>query len=272
MGITVLDVRGFKERSARFAMLTAYDFPTAQALDAAGVPVLLVGDTLGIFMLGYPTTIPVTMDEMVHHCRAVVGGAPKALVVGDMPFGSYQSSIEEGIGNAIRLLKEGGVQAVKLEGPCFSLVSRLTAAGVPVMGHLGLTPQSYNQLGGNKVQARTETAADQLVEDGRRLEEAGAFALVLEAVPTLAAQRVTASLSIPTIGIGAGPHCDGQVLVSTEMLGFNAGPSPRFVKRYANLREEVVGAATRFIEEVSSGAYPDPEHSYDWKLREEDSS
>jgi 3-methyl-2-oxobutanoate hydroxymethyltransferase len=267
MGVSVLDVRAFKEKGTRFAMLTAYDFPTAQALDEAGLPILLVGDTLGIFVSGHPTTIPVTMDVMVHHCQAVSRGARNALVVGDLPFGSYQASLEEGMRNAIRLVKEGDVGAVKMEGPWFTLAERLTASGVPVMGHLGLTPQSYHQLGGNKVQARTELAAERLLDDARRLEAAGAFAVVLEGVPSEAGRRVTESLSVPTIGIGAGPHCDGQVLVSSEMLGLSTGPRPRFAKTYASLREEVIRAARAFTDEVSSGAYPDPEHSYDWALR-----
>jgi 3-methyl-2-oxobutanoate hydroxymethyltransferase len=267
MSVSVLEVRGYKEQGTRFAMLTAYDFPTAQALDEAGLPILLVGDTLGIFVSGHATTLPVTMDVMVHHCQAVARGVRNALVVGDLPFGAYQASLEDGVRNAIRLVKEGGVGAVKMEGPWFALVERLTASGVPVMGHLGLTPQSYHQLGGNKVQARSELAVERLLDDARRLEAAGAFAIVLEGVPSEAGRRVTEALGIPTIGIGAGPHCDGQVLVSTEMLGLSAGPRPRFAKTYASLREEVIRAARAFADEVSRGEYPDPEHSYDWALR-----
>jgi 3-methyl-2-oxobutanoate hydroxymethyltransferase len=267
MSVSVLDVRGFKAKGNRFAMLTAYDFPTAQALDEAGLPILLVGDTLGIFVSGHPTTLPVTMDVMVHHCQAVTRGARSALVVGDLPFGAYQTSVEDGMRNAVRLVKEGGVGAVKMEGTWFSLVERLSASGVPVMGHLGLTPQSYHQLGGNKVQARTEPAVERLLDDARRLEAGGVFAVVLEGVPSEAARRVTEALGVPTIGIGAGPHCDGQVLVSTEMLGLSTGPRPRFAKTYANLREEVIRAARMFADEVSRGEYPDPAHSYDWALR-----
>jgi 3-methyl-2-oxobutanoate hydroxymethyltransferase len=267
VGVSVLDVRGFKENGTRFAMLTAYDALTAQALDEAGIPILLVGDTLGVFVSGHSTTIPVTMDVMVHHCDAVTRGARNALVVGDLPFGAYQASLEDGMRNAIRLLKEGGVGAVKMEGPWFELAERLTVSGIPVMGHLGLTPQSYHQLGGNKVQGRTELAAERLLADARRLEAAGAFAIVLEAVPNEAARRVTEALTVPTIGIGAGPHCDGQVLVSSEMLGLSTGPRPRFAKTYASLREDVVRAAKAFADEVESGAYPDPAHSYDWALR-----
>jgi 3-methyl-2-oxobutanoate hydroxymethyltransferase len=268
MTTTILDVRRFKETRTRFAMLTAYDYPTAQALDQAGVPLVLVGDTLGIFALGHTTTIPVTLETAIHHCQAVVRGVVEALVVGDMPFGSYQVSDEDGMRNALRLFKEGGAGAIKMERPSVALVERLVAAGVPVMGHLGLTPQSYHQFGGNKVQARTEVAVQRLVEDALALEAAGAFALVLEAVPNDAARRVTEALTtMATIGIGAGPHCDAQVLVTTEMLGFSTGPRPRYAKAYADLRTTVVDAVRCFVDEVASGAYPSREQSYDWALR-----
>jgi len=224
--------------------------------------VLLVGDTLGIFVMGHPTTIPVSLDAVVHHSQAVVRGARESLVVGDLPFGSYQVSVEEGMRSAIRLLKEGGVGAVKLEGPWFELAERLTASGIPVMGHLGLTPQSYHQLGGNKVQARTEAAAERLTAEARRLEDAGAFALVLEAVPSEAARRVTESLGIPTIGIGAGPHCDGQVLVIHDILGLCEKYSPKFVKRYADVKSVMTEAVTRYIAEVKGGEFPTEEHSF----------
>ena len=267
MPVTVKDLRRFKQEGHRFAMLTCYDVSTARALDEAGIPILLVGDTLGIFVLGHETTLPVTMDDMVHHCRAVSRGVREALVVGDLPFGAYEATVAEGVRNAVRLVKEGGVAMVKLEGPDLALVEALATKGIPVMAHLGLTPQSFHALGGNKVQARTEEAAHRLLEDARALEAAGASALVLEAVPSEAAERVTRALRIPTVGIGAGPHCDGQVLVSTEMLGLSSGPSPRFVKRYADLRAEVAGAAKAFAAEVAEGEYPGPEHSYDWSLR-----
>ncbi len=247
-------------------MLTAYDEPTAAAFDSAGIPVLLVGDTLGIFVQGHQTTIPVTLDAMVYHCEIVSRAVRRALVVGDLPFGTY-GTIEEGIRSAGRLIKEGGVSAVKLEGVEGDLVERLTVIGIPVMGHLGLMPQSYFQMGGNKVQARTEDAVEKLVEDALALEQAGIFALVLEAIPSRAAQRVTSRLSIPTIGIGAGPHCDGQVLVSSEMLGLFEGDSPRFAKRYAQLRTIITEAATTFADEVRGGDYPDAAHSYNWNLR-----
>jgi 3-methyl-2-oxobutanoate hydroxymethyltransferase len=266
MSITVTDVRRFKASGKPFAMLTAYDCLMANALDEAGVPLLLVGDTLGIFVLGYSTTIPVTVDDVVHHCRAVMRGVRNALVVGDMPFGSYQASISDGVRNAGRLVQEGGVHAVKLEGPQFDLIAELSSAGIPVMGHLGLTPQSVNQFGGNKVQARTITAVDRLIADAQALETAGVFAIVLEAVPTEAARRVTDSVTVPTIGIGAGPHCDGQVLVSSEMLGMTSGPRPRYAKLYANLRDDVLKAAKMFVDEVAVHAYPASEQSYNWPV------
>lgn len=264
----VRDLRRFKETGQRFVMLTCYDVQCAQIFDDVGIPLIFVGDTLGIFVLGYETTIPVTMDAMIHHCQAVRRGVRHGLLVGDLPFGSYEVSVDEGLRNAIRLVQEGGVEVVKLEGPAVELVAAMTATGIPAMGHLGLTPQSFNAMG-NTVQARTEEAVERLVEDGRRLEAAGACALVLEAVPSAAARRVTEALAIPTIGIGAGPHCNGQVLVSTEMLGLSAGPSPRFAKRYADLRSQVAEATRRFADEVATGAYPDPEHSYDWAIKDD---
>ena len=266
MPTTVRDLLRFKEEGRRFVMLTCYDYQSAQIFDEVGIPIIFIGDTLGIMVLGYPTTIPVTMDAMLHHCQAVVRGVREALVVGDLPFGSYEVSTAQGVTNAIRLVKEGGVAVVKLEGPEVELIQSLTSKGIPVMGHLGLTPQSVNATGGYKVQARTEEAVARLLDDARRVEEAGACALVLEAVPTEAARRVTEALTIPTIGIGAGPHCDGQVLVSTEMLGLSAGPSPRFAKRYADLRTQIADAARAFADEVANGAYPDHDHSYDWAI------
>ena len=267
MPTTVLDLRRFKDQGQRFVMLTCYDFQTAQIFDEVGIPLIFIGDTLGIMMLGYDTTVPVTMDDMIHHCQAVRRGVREALLIGDLPFGAYEISVEEGLANAIRLVKEGGVSVVKLEGPEAGLIAAMTAKGIPALGHLGLTPQSVNATGGYHVQARTYAAADQLLQQAKSLEEAGACAIVLEAVPSEVAQKVTASLTIPTIGIGAGPHCDGQVLVSTEMLGITAGPRPRFAKRYADLRSQMAAAAQAFVDEVVSGSYPGPEHSYDWALR-----
>jgi 3-methyl-2-oxobutanoate hydroxymethyltransferase len=260
--VTVRDIRAFKQRGEKFAMLTAYDAPSARLLDEAGIPILLVGDTLGMMVLGYDSTVPVTMDDMVHHVRAVVRGRGNALVVGDMPFMSYQASIEDGLRNAGRLLQEGGAQAVKLEGGrrVLELVGALTDAGIPVMGHLGLTPQSVNQLGGYSVQGRDEQAHD-IMRDAKDLEAAGIFALVLEAIPAELGKKITASVDIPTIGIGAGPDCDAQVLVWHDFLGIT-GRVPKFVKRYAELGDVIREAAGAFAAEVAAGTYPDDDHSY----------
>ena len=265
MSVTVRDIRGFKERGERFSMLTAYDALSAQLIDEAGIPLILVGDTLGMVMLGYDSTVPVTMDEMLHHTRAVRRGVSNAMIVGDMPFMSYQGSLEDGMRNAGRFLKEGGANCVKLEGGgrVTELVSRMTDSGIPVMGHLGLTPQSVNQFGGYRVQGRSDEQAHLIIQDAKDLEAAGIFALVLECVPTDLAAEVTKSLDVPTIGIGAGPHCDGQVLVFHDFLGINTGHTPKFVKKYADLGPQIGDAAARFAEEVKDGTYPGPEHSYE---------
>ena len=265
MPITVRDVRAFKDRGERFAMLTAYDWYSARLLDEAGIPMILVGDTLAMVMLGHDTTLPVTMDEMLHHTAAVARGAKDAMVVGDMPFMSYQASIDDGLRNAGRFLKEGGADAVKLEGGdrVVELVARITEAGIPVVGHLGLTPQSVHQLSGYRVQGRSDEGAHRLVADAKALEQAGAFAVVLEAVPRAVAEEVTNSLEIPTIGIGAGPGCDGQVLVWHDFLGINDGRTAKFVKRYANLADDIRDAARSFAREVAEGTYPGPEHTYE---------
>jgi 3-methyl-2-oxobutanoate hydroxymethyltransferase len=262
--VTIHDLRGFKERGERFPMLTAYDYLSAQILDEAGVPVLLVGDSLGMVVLGYDSTVPVTMDDMLHHTRAVRRGATRALVVGDMPFMSYSGSTEEALRNAGRFLKEAGAAAVKVEGagPVVDVTDRLTRSGIPVMGHLGLTPQHVHQIGGFKVQARDDEAAQQLLADARALQDAGAFALVLECVPTAVGTAVTEALDIPTIGIGAGPGTDGQVLVFHDMLGLTAGRLPRFVKPYADLRATITDAVKSYSAEVANGDYPGPEHTY----------
>jgi 3-methyl-2-oxobutanoate hydroxymethyltransferase len=260
----VRDVRAFKERGERFAMLTAYDAPTARLVDEAGIPLILVGDSLSMVVLGHDSTIPVTMEDMLHHTAAVARGASNALIIGDMPFMSYQSSVEEGIKNAGRFLKEAGANAVKLEGGgrVLDIVARLVDAGIPVMGHLGLTPQSVNAFGGYRVQGRDAEAAHRLVQDAKDLEVAGAFSIVLEAVPSAVAKEVTESVSVPTIGIGAGPHTDGQVLVINDLLGLTEGRTPRFVKRYAEVGQAITGAARAFADEVATGAYPAPEHEY----------
>ena len=263
MSVTVRDLRTWKAEGRRFAMLTAYDFPTAQILDEAGIPVLLVGDSVANNQLGYENTLPVTMEEMLHHAKAVARGAKDALLVGDMPFGSYQGSIEEGIANATRFLKEGGMHAVKLEGPMTDLAQALVERGIPVMGHLGLTPQSVHAMGGYRVQARTEEAAARLLADAQTLDKAGVFSVVLEGVPTEVAERVTKAIASPTIGIGAGPHCDGQVLVINDLLGIGGGTYPKFVKPYANLREEITRAVTAYRQDVESGSFPDAAHSYE---------
>ena len=261
---TILDVQRFKEEGRRFAMLTAYDYLSAQILDEAGIPILLVGDSLGMVMLGYPTTLPVTLDEMIHHAKAVARGSRQALLVGDMPFMSYHASVEQAITSAGRFVQEGGMHAVKLEGGgrIVDLTRRLTELGIPVMGHLGLTPQFVHQMGGFKVQGKSESQAARILADAKDLEQAGAFSLVLEGVPGDLAARVTKAVSIPTIGIGAGPATDGQVLVFHDVFGLTTGKAPRFVKRYANLAEEIAKAAQRFAEEVASGSFPGPEHVY----------
>jgi 3-methyl-2-oxobutanoate hydroxymethyltransferase len=262
--VTIHDLRAAKERGERFAMLTAYDASSAALLDELGVPVLLVGDSLGMVALGYDSTVPVSLDEMLHHTAAVSRGAPNALVVGDLPFGTYQDGPSQAFASAVRMLKEGGANAVKLEGggPMVEVTAHLVRAGIPVMGHLGLTPQSVNQFGGFKVQARQDAEADQLVADAVALAEAGAFAIVLECIPEELGRRVTEAVDVPTIGIGAGPHCDAQVLVWHDLLGLTTGRLPRFVKQYVDLRSEIGGAIKAFVSEVADGEYPGPEHTY----------
>ena len=261
---TVLDVQRFKEEGQRFAVLTAYDYLSAKILDEAGIPVLLVGDSLGMVMLGYPTTLPVTMDEMVHHAKAVSRGAHQALLVGDLPFMSYHASMEQAITSAGRFIQEAGMHAVKLEGGgrVVEIVERLSGMGIPVMGHLGLTPQFVHQMGGFKVQGKSDKQAARIMADAKALEQAGAFSIVLEGVPSELATRVTKTLRIPTIGIGAGSGTDAQVLVFHDMLGLTTGKAPKFVKRYANLAEEITRAAQAYAQEVGDGTFPGPEHSY----------
>jgi 3-methyl-2-oxobutanoate hydroxymethyltransferase len=259
---TIHDLATWKRQGRTFPMLTAYDFPTAQILDEAGIPVLLVGDSVANNVLGYENTLPVTMDEMLHHARAVSRGAKDALLVGDMPFLSYQTGPEDAIRNAGRFLKEAGMHAVKLEGAHLDLTDALVSSGIPVMGHLGLTPQSVHAMGGYRVQAREDEAAERLLADAHGLEKSGIFSLVLEGIPSEVARRVTESVSVPTIGIGAGPHCDGQVLVITDMLGLGGGRYPKFVKTYADLRGEIGRAVRAFADEVEAGTFPDLEHSY----------
>jgi 3-methyl-2-oxobutanoate hydroxymethyltransferase len=262
--ITITDLQAATDRGERWSMLTSYDTLTAGVFEQAGVRALLVGDTSAEMVLGFQTTVPMTMDQLIPMVRAVVRGTRTALVVADLPFGSYEAGPEVALPNAVRHLKEGGAQAVKLEGGHRVLpqVRAMTAAGVPVMGHLGLTPQSVNTLGGvRRVQGRG-TAGDQLLADARALQDAGAFAVVLESVPADLGRRVSAALRIPTVGIGAGPYCDAQILVWQDMAGLTTGRLPRFVKRYASLRETLLDATRRFTDDVSGGRYPDAEHSY----------
>src|SRR3954451_3534209 len=261
------DLTPMKARGERIVMLTAYDATMARLLERAGIDVLLVGDSLGQVILGLDTTIPVTLDAVIHHTRAVTQGASRALVVADMPFLTYQVSAEEALRNAARLFQEGGVAAVKLEGgrPVADAVRKLTAAGLPVMGHVGLTPQHVHRLGGMRQQAREEEAAQQLIRDALALEDAGAIAVVVEAVPDAVAEAVTSRLKIPTIGIGAGPHCDGQVLVSYDMLGLFDTFVPKFVKQYAQVGESIVSATRSFADDVRRGTYPEAALSQsDW--------
>lgn len=262
--VTVQSLREMKKTGHKIAMLTAYDYAFANILDAAGVDILLVGDSLGMVALGYDDTLPVTVDEVVHHTKAVVRGSKRAMVVADMPFMSYQVSDEKALENSGRMLKEAGAQAVKLEGGTriVKLVKKIVDAGIPVMGHLGLTPQSVHQFGGYGLQASDVSEAKTLLEDALALEEAGAFAVVLEKIPAELAELVTAGLSIPTIGIGAGPSCDGQVLVVNDMLGMFEKFVPKFVKQYTNLRVIIDEAVKSYIGDVKNDVFPASENSY----------
>ena len=262
--LPLTDLADMKRRHERIVMVTAYDYPSGRLADAAGVDIVLVGDSAAMTVLGHESTTPATMDEMVMLTRAAARGAKRPLVVADMPFGSFQVSDEEAIQNAVRFVKEAGADAVKLEGagPTVSRALALVGAGIPVMGHIGLTPQSAIMLGGFRAQGRTAAKAAALLEDARTLEQAGCFALVLEAVPAPVAARITQELSIPTIGIGSGRDCDGQVLVYHDLLGLYQGKAPRFVKRYAELAPVVQEALERFAADVRSGAFPGDEHTY----------
>ncbi len=261
--VTTLALQRKKERGQPITMLTAYDYPTALAVDQAGIDSILVGDSLGMVVLGYPNTLPVTMEDMLHHCKAVARGAQTALLVGDMPFMSYQTDVDSAVRNAGRFLQEAGMDAVKLEGgrERAGAAAAIVSAGIPVMGHLGLTPQSVNQLGGFRPQGRSAAAARRLLEDALILQEAGCFSLVLESVPARLAGLVSRRLQIPTIGIGAGAGCDGQVLVSHDLLGLFERFTPKFVKRYANLHAELGRAFRAYKEEVESSLFPAEEHT-----------
>jgi len=269
--VTVPDLLQRKTRAAgshpqteRITCLTAYDYPTARLLDEAGVDVILVGDSLGMVVLGHETTLPVTLDEMLHHTRAVRRGTRRALLVADMPYGSYHTDTAESLRNAVRFVKEAGAEAVKVEGGerRLELISRLTEAEIPVMGHVGLTPQSVNALGGYRVQGKTPGAAEQLIRDARAVEASGAFAVVLEAVPRELAAQITQELRIPTIGIGAGPDCDGQILVLHDLLGLTFNQTPKFARQYANLGQIITSAVREYCTDVRTGGFPSDAESY----------
>lgn len=262
--ITTSALQAMKLKGEKIAMITAYDFSTASIVDNAGVDIILVGDSLAMVMLGYESTLPVTMNEMIHHTKTVTRAADRAMVVGDMPFMSYQASIDDALVNAGRFMKEAGAHGVKLEGgrEVAEVVRRMTAAGIPVMAHLGLTPQSVYKFGGYKVQGKNEADSARLLEDAKIIEEAGAFSLVLECVPAQLAGKITDSLSIPTIGIGAGVNCDGQVLVVNDMLGTFEKFTPKFVKKYAELGVIMKKAVHEYIDDVKSSRFPGDEHSF----------
>jgi 3-methyl-2-oxobutanoate hydroxymethyltransferase len=264
MRVTITEIKGMKQRKEKIPMLTAYDYVTAKMVDEAGMPLILVGDSLGMVMLGYESTIPVTMEEMIHHTKAVVRGAEKALIIGDMPFMTYHISVSDALHNAARFIQEGGAQAVKLEGGevVAEKVRRLVDCGIPVMGHIGLTPQYIHQLGGFKVQGKVVEEAQKLLSDARILEEAGAFAIVLECTPAPLSKLITQKLNIPTIGIGAGPDCDGQVQVISDILGLYTEFVPKHAKQYAKLAGEIKTAVSSYISEVKSLSFPTMEHSY----------
>jgi 3-methyl-2-oxobutanoate hydroxymethyltransferase len=256
--VTSATVRDMKRRGEKISMLTAYDYPTALCIDEAGIDMILVGDSLGMVVLGYDSTLPVTMEVMLHHTRAVSSAVQRAMVIADLPFMSYQCSPDDAVRNAGRMLQESGAQGVKLEGGRDFAV----AAGIPVMAHLGLTPQSVHQLGGYRVQGKDDVGARRILEDARILEEAGAFSLVLECVPASLAADITAALAIPTIGIGAGPRCDGQVLVLHDVMGMFERFTPKFVKKYAQVNALMKEAAQAYITDVREGGFPGPEHSF----------
>ena len=260
--VTTYTLQAKKERGEPITMLTAYDYATASAVDRAGVDAILVGDSLGMVVLGYATTLPVTMDDMLHHCQAVARGAQRAHLIGDMPFMSYQAETAEAVRNAGRFLKDAGMEAVKLEGgrEVAETVRAIVAAGIPVMGHLGLTPQSIHKLGGFRPQARSAASAQRLVEDACILEEAGCYGIVLESIPDRVAELISRRLGIPTIGIGAGAGCDGQVLVIHDLLGMFDRFTPKFVKRYADLHSEMQRALAEYVSEVQTRAFPAVEH------------
>ncbi len=264
MRVTINQIKEMKQKGEKIVMLTSYDYSTAKIVDEVGVPLILVGDSLGMVLLGYETPIPVTMDVMLHHTKAVVRGTSQALIVGDMPFMTYHVSVEDAMRNAARFIQEAGAQAVKLEGgiTVAEKVKRIVECGIPVMGHLGLTPQSVYQLGGLKVQAKSLESSRRLIEDALALEQAGAFSIVLEAVPYKLAALVTKKVSVPTIGIGAGPNCDGQVQIINDILGSFTDFVPKHAKQYAKLADIMSSAVTQYSDEVKSGQFPTEKHSF----------
>ncbi|MFC2060066.1 3-methyl-2-oxobutanoate hydroxymethyltransferase [Chloroflexota bacterium] len=264
MRVTISQIKEMKQKGEKITMLTAYDYSTAKIVDEVGIPLILVGDSLGMVVLGYESTIPVTMEEMIHHTKAVVRGAKQAMVIGDMPFMTYHISVEDALKNAARFIQEGGAQAIKLEGgtSVSEKVRRIVECGIPVMGHIGLTPQSVHQFGGFKVQGRTPDAAIKLLNDAKALEEAGAFSIVLETVPAPLAALITEKIGIPTIGIGAGIGCDGQVQVINDTLGSFADFVPKHAKQYAKLAEIVRNAVTEYYSEVKAGSFPTEQQSF----------
>jgi 3-methyl-2-oxobutanoate hydroxymethyltransferase len=264
MRVTINQIKEMKQKGEKIVMLTSYDYSTAKLVEAAGIPMILVGDTLGSVVLGYDSTIPVTMEIMLHHTKAVVRGTSKAMIIGDMPFMTYHVSVEDALRNAARFLQEAGTQAVKLEGgvTVAEKVKRIVDCGIPVMGHIGLTPQSINQFGGHKIQGKTPEAATKLLEDARALEQAGAFAVVLETVPAALSALITKKISIPTIGIGAGAGCDGQVQVVNDILGSYTGYIPKHAKQYAKLRDIMSNAFSQYYEEVTTGKFPTEANSF----------
>ena len=264
MRVTIGQIREMKEKGEKIPMLTAYDYSTAKLIDEAGVPLILVGDSLGMVVLGYGSTIPVTMDEMIHHTKAVVRGTTRALVIGDMPFMTYHTGVEDALRNAARFIQEGGAQAVKLEGGenVADKVKKLVECGMPVQGHIGLTPQSVHQLSGFKVVGKTPEAGVRLLNDAKALEEAGAFSIVLESVPAPLSKLITERVGVPTIGIGAGPHCDGQVQVVSDLLGLFTDFVPKHAKQYARLCDTITAAVADYISEVQAGSFPTSKQSY----------
>ncbi|HCD10182.1 MAG TPA: 3-methyl-2-oxobutanoate hydroxymethyltransferase [Thermoanaerobacter sp.] len=268
--VSTLTLRKFKKEGRKITALTAYDFPTAKILDNCGIDMILVGDSLGMVVLGYQSTIPVTMEDMIHHTKAVSRAVNRAFIVADMPFMSYHISKEQAMTNAARLIAEGGAHAVKLEGgeEIASIVKAIVDAGIPVVGHLGLTPQSVHQLGGYKVQGKEKEKAKKIFNDAKVLEQAGICALVLESIPMELAKNITENISVPTIGIGAGPYCDGQILVTHDMLGITQGHRPKFVKQYADIEKIMIDGINAYIKEVQQVLFPDEEHSFTLEKRE----